>query len=326
MALLTPFDLSSAKRVGRAYGLEIAEVEPLALGSVNSNFRLRTASGQVLFGRIYEEQGQVGASWEARLLRALSDNGVATAAPLPRVVGSDDPELGVEAGPLLHAGKPVAFYPWIAGESLCSARVQPHHCASLGRALARVHLTSPSLGPIPEGRFGLPELAARLAMVRQQSPKHSAQVDEIAAQLQRYAKLRDPQVPGGVIHGDLFRDNVLWRGDDLCALLDFESACRGAFIYDIMVCILAWCFTDRFELERVASLVQGYESERPLSPVERSNAKVEGAIACLRFATTRLTDFELRTKAGERPGRDYRRFLARLAALEAGALSSVLAV
>jgi homoserine kinase type II len=314
MALLTSFDLPAAQRVGLHYGLTVASVEPLSLGSVNSNFRLLTAEGNVLFGRIYEEQDLEGAKAEARLLRGLTQAGVATSAPL----------LPLEADQIsVHAGKPVALYPWVPGESLCHARLLPVHCERLGCALARVHLASASLAPLPQGRFGVPELRQRLSFIRERTHNFDSALTWIDERLSHYVAQRKP-LPTGLTHGDLFRDNVLWQGDEISALLDFESACEGAFIYDLMVCVLAWCYTDSFQMPRVRALFAGYERERPLLPEERQLAVTEGAIACLRFATTRLTDFELRATPEKPAARDYQRFVQRLQALEAGVLAPVL--
>jgi homoserine kinase type II len=151
----------------------------------------------------------------------------------------------------------------------------------------------------------------------------AADAERISAELAKVAASRDSALPTGITHGDLFRDNVLWDGLELTALLDFESACRGVFIYDLMVCVLAWCYRDGFELGLVRALVAGYDSVRPLSAEERAAAITEGTVACLRFATTRITDFEMRAPAGVAPLRDYRRFLKRSQDLRAGALDSV---
>jgi homoserine kinase type II len=129
-------------------------------------------------------------------------------------------------------------------------------------------------------------------------------------------------LPSGIVHGDLFRDNVLFRDGTIVALLDFESAFHGPFVYDLLVTIAAWCYRSSFELEQARALVEGYESVRPLEPAERGALRTEGALACLRFVTSRITDFELRAAPGAPPLRDYRRFLARLEAIEAGALDS----
>jgi homoserine kinase type II len=132
-------------------------------------------------------------------------------------------------------------------------------------------------------------------------------------------------VPTGVIHGDLFRDNVLFQGDDIAALLDFESASHGPLVFDLMVTILAWCYREAFDAALVHALLSAYVRRRPLERAERAALPVEGALACLRFATTRITDFSMRAPAGTPPLRDYRRFLARLEALEHGMLDPHLA-
>jgi homoserine kinase type II len=126
-----------------------------------------------------------------------------------------------------------------------------------------------------------------------------------------------------VVHGDLFRDNVLWQGQELVALLDFESAFHGPFLYDVLVTMAAWCYRDAFDLELAKALAEGYGAERPLEAHEKRALRVEGALGMLRFATTRITDFSLRVPKGEKPVRDYRRFLARLSYIENGALDGV---
>jgi homoserine kinase type II len=313
MAFLTDLDLPTARALGEVYGLSIARVEALAAGSVNSNFRLWTTTDEVYFARIYEEQASEGAAAEARLLWELSACGVCVAAPL-------QPKTDAIA---LAKGKPFAVYPWIAGEDLCHGRLLPENCATLGGALARVHLATPCLSCIPQGRFGVAELFGRLDFIEENSKAHAADASRIRAALTRHAAARNTALPSGLTHGDLFRDNVLWQGSSISALLDFESACRGPFLYDLMVCVLAWCYTSAFDLARVASLVAGYQAVRPLTSAERAAYVNEGALACLRFATTRITDFAMRTPPGDTPKRAYQRFLTRLEALEAGVLRPI---
>jgi homoserine kinase type II len=126
--------------------------------------------------------------------------------------------------------------------------VTPAHAERLGQALGTVHLATPSLEPIAAGRFDVAGLQQRLATVVGVSVAVAADAERISAELAKVAASRDSALPTGITHGDLFRDNVLWDGLELTALLDFESACRGVFIYDLMVCVLAWCYRDGFEL------------------------------------------------------------------------------
>lgn len=315
MALLTSLPLETARVLARAYGVELTSLEPLALGSVNSNFRAHTSDGRTLFARLYEEQDGAGAAAELALLAALSRAGVAVAEALPL------------AGPApAHAGKPFVLFPWVAGESLCLARVDESACRKLGAALARVHLTSSELPRLGIGRFGPTDMLDRLDRVERATsrPELLADVARARALYARLLPARDHALPSGIVHGDLFRDNVLWEAGELRALLDFESAFHGPFIYDLLVTVCAWCFRAGFELGLVRAMVAGYESVRPLSAAERAAVAVEGPLACLRFVSSRLTDFELRAQPGTAPARDYRRFFQRLEAIESGVLAELL--
>lgn len=313
MALLSPLPLGEARELGARFGLDVAHVEPLAAGSVNSNFRFRAADGAAYFARIYEEQGFAGAEIELRLLRILAEEGVPVVCPLGRE----------KNGCAEFRGKPFAVFPWVDGDWLCLRSVTPVHCEKLGVALARVHLASGRVGELPEGRFRPGDMLGRLARVGPSAPP--SLLAEIASIRNAYAKYQARRValPNGVCHGDLFRDNVLWRSGDVAALLDFESASQGPFVYDLMVTALAWCFTDALVLDNAEALFRGYRSARTLEQRELDALEVEGALACLRFATTRITDFELRAAPSAPPARDFRRFLRRLEALEAGAFDSL---
>ncbi|HLV65367.1 MAG TPA: homoserine kinase [Polyangiaceae bacterium] len=312
MALLTPLPLDEARALGAAYGLEIASIEPLALGSVNSNFRLIAESGETYFARLYEEQPFSGAEAELHLLGALAAEGVPVAGPLETRDGR---------GVLVHRGKPFAIFPWVEGDWLCLRSVEEHHCRAVGESLARVHLATPRVGPLSPGRFRPEDMLARLeALPREATERLEPNIARIRERYAVYRARRDASLPAGICHGDLFRDNVLFRGDRIAALLDFESVSWGSFVYDVAVTVLAWCYRDALVPELARALGRGYAEVRRPSAAELAALDVEAALACLRFATTRITDFELRRAPDAPPGRDYRRFLQRLDAVERGAL------
>jgi homoserine kinase type II len=317
MALLTPLALDEARELARAYGVELFTLEPLELGSVNSNFRARSRDGRLLFARLYEEQGAAGATAEVALLAGLARAGV----PVPEALPLE--------GPLpAHRGKPFVVFPWIEGDIRCVRGVRAEDARAVGRALAGVHGASDGVGRLGPGRFRPEDMLGRLERVERENARPSLSPD-IGRIRSLYAKLlprRDTALPSGIVHGDLFRDNVLFAGKGrIAALLDFESAFLGPFVYDLLVTIAAWCFRDAFEIDLARAMVEGYESLRPLEAAERSAIRVEGALGCLRFAVSRITDFELRTSEGGVPGRDYRRFLARLEAIETGLLDAAFA-
>lgn len=310
--------LAEARAIGAAYALDVVAVQALSAGSVNSNFSVHERSGERFFLRVYEEQDETGAANELQMIRELAGLGVPTPAPRERSAGG---YVGQ------HLGKPVGVHRWVHGDSLCAARVTPPVARRLGHALARVHRCSSALSRVPDGRFGIPGLMRRLETVDGANRGFAEHTALIRQRLGRYSTAATP-LPEGLIHGDLFRDNVLWQTGDgqyeLAALLDFESASRGVFVYDVMVCVHAWCYGSAFDLGLVRALLSGYHEVRPLTPGEVLAMPSQGALAALRFATTRLTDFSLRAPPGVQPVRDYRRFLARLEALEGGALDPII--
>jgi Ser/Thr protein kinase RdoA (MazF antagonist) len=125
---------------------------------------------------------------------------------------------------------------------------------------------------------------------------------------------RRTDLPVGLIHGDLFIDNVLFEGDALVALLDFEQASWGRLAYDLAVTLLAFAFgREDLRLEVTGPLMAGYATLRPLTAVERDGFGAELRFAACRFAVTRITDVYLKRTAGGAPGKDFRRYLHRLA-------------
>ncbi|HEY0467524.1 MAG TPA: homoserine kinase [Polyangiaceae bacterium] len=317
MAFLTELPLAAAAPLAKLFNLDLSKIEPLNAGSVNSNFRLTDRAGNSYFARLYEEQDHAGAAREHAIVAALDEAGV----PVVRGLSTKD------GGSLADfEGKAFAVFPWVEGEILCQARVTPAACITLGAALARVHLCSPRAPALPDGRFRIPDLRERLERVETAGRVALLPaVQTIRERLDHYEAERAKNLEQGICHGDLFRDNVLWQGPKLRALIDFESVCKNNFAYDLMVTTLAWCYGAEFELGLVQALFDGYRSVRPLPAAEVAALRAEGAIACLRFASTRLTDFSLRVPDGTPPVRQFGRFLARMKAIEDGALDRAIA-
>jgi homoserine kinase type II len=304
MATYTPLRPEEARRIGAEFGLDVTGVVGIAAGSVNSNYRLSTASGQRVLARVYEEQDGDGAEGEARLLDHLARGGVATPRPLCRLDGAGFTSTVAE--------RPVSLFPWCEGETLCQARVTARIAHRVGIEIARVHLAGVTFGQRRVGRFRLEDLRARLHTVaRAEDPEIQRVSGALAGELDRCERECDAGLPSGIIHGDLFRDNVLWQDSSPSALLDFESASDGLFIYDLMVTVLAWCYRSDLDQDLVRSMARGYRSVRPLSEGEIAALHVQGRIAALRFTITRITDYALRGGEGERVMKDWRRFWAR---------------
>ena len=315
MATLTPLLLDDARRLGAAYGLDVASVRGIPAGSVNSNYALGLASGGQVFLRVYEEQQAASAAGEARLLAHLAAEGVKT--PRPRPLVGDDAEGGFIAE---HAGKPVAVFPWIEGDSLCQKRVTPDAARKLGAGAGR----GPLRRRLVRGRAGvtLRRAAARRAPAppRGHAARRGARLRGGAPRRRSPSPRLAPRRRRGLIHGDLFRDNVLWQGSDASPRSSISRAPRaGAAPFDLDGHDPRLVLRRRARSRASARALGRRATPRvaPARPRQRAARLYdEGCFAALRFTITRITDFELRPR-GSGVFKDYRRFLARAATLDA---------
>jgi homoserine kinase type II len=306
MAILTvPTDQELTSFVSRYPLGALRTARGIEAGTVNSSYVLELERGR-FFLRIYEEQDALGAAREARVLAHLAASGVPTPPPVCALDGTATGAV---------AGKPAAIFPWVEGHSLCQRSVTPGAAEALGAALAKIHLAGHAPdAPLDAGRFGPLDLVARCDRIHaSRDAEARALAEPLRCAVAAIAQTRRRDVPSGLIHGDLFRDNVLWDPQGECriaALLDFESAHDGPFAYDLAVTILSWSFGSTLDTDVARAIVRGYQSVRELEPADRDVLHDEAIFAALRFTITRITDDAIRV------GKRWQRFVERREALE----------
>ncbi|MBV8760943.1 MAG: homoserine kinase [Deltaproteobacteria bacterium] len=320
MGTFTRLDGAQLGELAAAFGLgDVHAHRSIAAGTINSNYAIETARGP-FFVRVNEGKSEQDVAWEARLVAALADAGVMTPPPL----------VAVDRRPYapLHGAttKWVSVFPWRDGRHLAAAEVTPELAETFGAALAQLHVAGLALpegwrrGSIYDhahlvGRFerfareGDPALAHAISILREELAE---------ATRQRHVRLNATY---GMIHGDLFRDNVLWAVNAISAILDFEQASGGSLAYDLAVSINDWCWTDRPRLDVAAALVAGYQRVRPLTEADRAALPIEIRAAAARFTITRITDVYLARVPN--PEKDFRAFLARCEAWRGPALGQL---
>ncbi len=324
MAILTPLTLEDVTPSLRSFGVEAVAIRGLLAGSVNSNFEVTTKAGSRFFARLYEEQDAAGAAREASLLARLAQLGVPVVRPLER---DDAINATTSTALAIVRGKPMAVFPFAPGVHRCQRSVSVEDVRRVGASLAKVHVAGESIDAAltTESRFRLDALTARLRALGPLGPALEGVRSTLYRELDDVAEWKPASSVAPLIHGDLFRDNVLFDdsvpggGIGSLRLLDFESASRGLVAFDVMVTLLAYTFDDTLRLDLGRALLEGYRTARELSDDEREDLFGAGLFACARFTSTRLTDYELRPR-GVGVYKDFRRWVHRRAALvEVGA-------
>jgi homoserine kinase type II len=277
---------------------------PIAAGTINSNFDVATERGR-FFVRINEGKSELDVAWEARLVAALAERGVPVVVPLGAA-------SGLPYAPI--AGKWASAFRWCDGRHLAAGEVTPDHARTFGGALARLHVAGLALPESWRRRsiYDHDHLAARYRSFATSADPELAEAiavlgDELAAA--DAARATRAAATHGISHGDLFRDNVLWDGGRIAAILDFEQASGGSLAYDLAVCLNDWCWAGGPRTDLAAALVAGYQRVRPLTAADRGALPIEIRAAAARFTITRITDVYLARV--DNPAKDFRDFLAR---------------
>ncbi len=261
----------------------------IAEGVENSNFLLDAEAGRFVL-TVYERRtAEADLPFFLGLMQHLADRGFPC--PLPR----PDRE-----GRLLSRvrGKPCAIVSFLPGQSV--REPDAVLCRAAGEALASLHLAGADhRGPRRVNTLGLdawaPLFSLHADLADRLRPGLRAAVE---ADLLELARDWPVGLPRGVIHADLFPDNVFFDGSRFAGAIDFYFACEDALAYDLAVMLNAWAFPDgRYDPVRAGALVQGYVAARPLSAAERDALPILARGAAMRFFTTRLADWNA-TPAG----------------------------
>lgn len=308
MALYTPLSRDELREVAARYGLPSPErhaAEPK--GSVNTNYHL-WAGGKRWFLRLNEGKTDADVDFEAEVLRFLEAAGY----PSARLALALDGRAWVRL-----RGRQAMLFAFCAGEELAREAVGPEQVRCVGEQLGVLHAIAPGFSLRRRNPYGPERVGPWLDELHPDGGGDeavAAALPMLRDELSRAGNL--PPAPGGLVHGDLFIDNVLWIGGAVGAVLDWEMACTDAFAWDLAVGLNAWCYQDGFCPERARALLDGYRARRPLDPETRAALYPTARYVALRYTASRIHAFHLAELGEDRLARkDWSRYRDRLRAL-----------
>ncbi|HMO29166.1 homoserine kinase [Enterovirga sp.] len=267
---------------GYALG-DVLSFKGIAEGVENSNFFLRTTSGPFILTLYEKRVREEDLPFFLGLMDHLAHGGLNCPVPV-----SD--RQGRALGRL--AGRPAVIVTFLEGLAIRKPTAQ--HCRAVGAALARLHEAGRGFPLERPNALSLPGWRPLFARAEGEADSVSPGLgDRIRAELDHLEKVWPRGLPSGIIHADLFTDNVFFIGGELSGLIDFYFACQDAFAYDLAICLNAWCFEPdaSFNVTKGTAMIAGYQSVRPLEEAEVAALPILGRGSALRFMLTRLVDW-----------------------------------
>ncbi len=255
----------------------------IAEGVENSNYSLRTTSGDYILTLYEKRVDPAELPWFLGLMEHLAKRGIVC--PLP-VRGRDGRALRYLSG--RHAAI-TTFLPGV-----WPRRVRPEHCGPVGAALAALHVAGRDYAPTRRNALGPSGWTPLLERSRARADEvQDSLAKELEGALAGILAAWPQQLPIGHIHADLFPDNVFFLDGKLSGLIDFYFAATDVLAYDVAVCLNAWCFEPdfSFNVTKARSMLRAYSAIRPLSDAERAVLPVLCRGAAIRFMLTRLYDW-----------------------------------
>jgi homoserine kinase type II len=284
MAVYTDVSADDLADFLSAYDLgELLSYKGIAEGVENSNFLVHTTKGYC-FLTLYEKRvAPEDLPFFLGLMEHLSAHGLICPQPVKNRTGD---MIG------WVAGRPAAIVTVLDGISV--RRPSTAHCGAVGQGLAKLHLAGADFSMRRRNALSVdgwrPLCVASAAGADTLQPGLR---DTVERELTLLEGSWPSGLPEGVIHADLFPDNVFFLGDQLSGLIDFYFACTDTLAYDVAICLNAWCFEPdhSYNVTKGRALLQGYVSARPLAPEERACLPLLARGAALRFLLTRLVDW-----------------------------------
>ncbi len=262
---------------------EVRSYKGIAEGVENSNYLLRTTKGTFIL-TLYEKRVARGdLPFFIALMEHLAGKGISCPTPLRGRDGDALREL---------CARPAAIISFLEG--VWPRRIVPQHCQELGAAMAEMHLAGADFAFSRANALSIagwrPLLEASLARAHEVRPGLAQALTQELGWLEAHWP---SDLATGVIHADLFPDNVFFLQNRLSGLIDFYFACNDFFAYDLAVCLNAWCFEpdNAFNITKARGLLQAYSRIRPFSSDELEALPLLARGSALRFLLTRLFDW-----------------------------------
>ena len=265
-AFLEPYDIGA-----------VLSFKGIAEGVENSNYLLQTDKGAFIVTLYEKRVREKDLPFFLSLMKHFAGKGVRVARALPR---KDGAAYGY------CANKAATIFSFLNGRAILRPNLE--QCAELGKTLALMHKAGADFKLKRKNEMGVGEW---LTILEQCRGIKEDLFQKLLKEIERVKAIWPFHLPQGVIHGDLFPDNMLFDEEEGAGVIDFYFACYDILAYDLAICLNAWCWAEeKWDKDKAQIITQSYHQLRPLSADERAHLPLLCLGACLRFLLTRLGD------------------------------------
>ena len=289
MSVFTTLNLEEVRAWLRDFAIgEIIELRGIAAGITNTNYFVMTQNDCLEHNRyvltIFEKNHLEELPYFVDLMTHLAKHGVPCPAP-----------IADKNGLALHVlkGKPALMVSCLQGSDTETPNIA--QCVQVAKTLAQLHIAGRDFNRKSHNQRGTDwrDTTAQQVMLKLSTQDQSLLQTELNFQAEFEAGLTMADLPHGVIHGDLFRDNVLFAGEQMGGFIDFYYACDDNLAYDVAIAVNDWCVLadGSFDAEKLTAFLSAYQALRPFTPAEYLSWHTLLRRAALRFWLSRLFDF-----------------------------------
>lgn len=276
----------------------------IAEGVENTNFLLVTEKGRYILTLYEKRVNKDDLPFFLDLIDHLASGGITCPTPLHDKKGNSLKTC---------AGRPAALFTFLDGMSV--RRPTAHHCGALGEAMARFHNCGKSFKGQRENSFSIQGMRNFYHGINGDINSIEQGLSELIEEEITALEAAWPQdLPKGIVHADLFPDNVFFLGNEISGLIDFYFACTDFLSLDLAITLNAWCFEQdhSFNVTKAGRLLAGYHQIRAIEAAEIEALPIIARASALRFLLTRTHDWLLPTDGALVAKKDPREYLRKL--------------
>jgi homoserine kinase type II len=286
MAVYTKIDKKDIVSINNQFEMEkIIHFKGIKKGIENTNYFLKTKKNKFILTIFEKRVSDKEIPFFMKLMELLNNSNINCPKPLKSKNGSHLIKL---------KNKKACIVSFVNGKD--KVKLNLKNCYEVGKVIANIHQITKKIKIFRKNSMGIKELGPLLKNIKFKSKKFSNLQQFLANNLKEIKKNWPSELPQGIIHGDLFIDNIFFNKDKLSGVIDFYFAANDIFMYEIAICINALCFdykNSKFEMnkQKIKKLIKGYESVKKISLKEKKSLNILCRGAAMRYLLTRLYDY-----------------------------------